>query len=1099
MGSGLLPSHIEHTVPDVASFFKRVLIDLPGGLLGSVELFEALRNVVMNFERDPELPESDFASLKAKMIALAISSVASDYRLYLIQAVLGLVSYLGHEAEKFQAENSSADEEQAPSELMNYRSLGVVLGPLLLGNLTDRALHGNGDSHNGLLRTSLEMDSAKKFRKHKRKRSDVKLDQSATLAAFVDRANRTAVVMQQLLLLWPEVVKQLLNINGTASSSLNSGSMRRLKRRPSHSGSRLRLKTSEEEMKFLDILRGRTLPEELRGAVRMKSNIRMTSHSPMSRGAIGPSEDDSPPDTWLPAASEELSTPNSGHSRMAERAARDNEVAVNAELQSVEGTNLSNTDENGLRNRTLSDLAMEKMAMGTILPPLQIKPSPSSSRKGFLRLVDPVTETPRKTKNSSSSSKTPETALRDAPIAGQNHESDESLLQISMRKPLPPIGDAQRAELSFSASEGTALDPPLKPFARNERPNSPRHNTSSTRSSDTSFSSRKAHPSAERTILPFRQSGQWPSSPTKQTDEKATFPPRQSSLPMEKHLPLKPIETYATLDEYNAKADTYMSPPAFNVLPKTSEAHAEHIKAADDDLRPNNVKVLAQKFAEASRAMRKSHQQAKETAIPKIYAIVNSLPSPKDPMLGLDDPFLSTESKNVSKESLIPRPVREVGRSRDSRSLSPPKRAAPKIPAPKRQSALATATDRDAEIVQNDTIPNPLATPKSGKDEAYDELITNSNGVGFSKQPLTQLLDVSHHQRSAESLRRLRTYLEDSPPENRLIHNRSISFAEPISTSRPESPSFNATTYSKTSSARSNNYLNASDALKPLERHNSINATMYREICRLQRRLQQMGEEKEAKDRRIEALEEVQGGNPVATGIKSKGSFGKGSLHDEVRKAKRELDVWKTRAELAERRLSGLKQLAGRSWESDTVDPVYMGPAEGREVDQKMDDEEEMDRVKSMQGDKRDSWNMTAFRPDSQPARINQWQGQDMGSDIQKLQRESPDVWRRRVVIAESQLAENTSLKERELHGESARKTPSPLTAKVYVAVERENGQREEGACDWRATNGRNRDIAEGGHSNDEQVTGRRTSRTEKRRRSADESSHFTSPFNGFG
>ena len=34
------------------------------------------------------------AKLRAKMVPLAISSVASDYRLYLIQTVLGLVSYL---------------------------------------------------------------------------------------------------------------------------------------------------------------------------------------------------------------------------------------------------------------------------------------------------------------------------------------------------------------------------------------------------------------------------------------------------------------------------------------------------------------------------------------------------------------------------------------------------------------------------------------------------------------------------------------------------------------------------------------------------------------------------------------------------------------------------------------------------------------------------------------------------------------------------------------------------------------------------------------------------------------------------------------------
>lgn len=1102
VGSGLLPSHIEHTVPDAASFFKRVLIDLPGGLLGSVELFEALRNVTTNFEYDPELSESDLVSLRAKMIALAISSVASDYRLYLIQAVLGLVSYLGNEADKLQAENASVDSDQAPSELMTYRSLGVVLGPLLLGNLTDSAIHGSGESHGGGPRTSLETDSAKKFRKHKRKHSDMKLDQSATLAAFVDRANRTAIVMQQLLLVWPDVVKQLRDINKTVNSSLKSGSKRRLKKMPSHAGSRLTMKTSEEDMRFLDILRGRTLPEEFRGAVRMKSNIRMTSRSPMSRGAIGPSEDDGSNNTWLPAASEEHGSPNPGHTRVAERAARDNEFAVTTKLRSVEGTNMSLADDIGLdvENRTHSDVAMEKMAMGTILPPLQIKPSPS--RKGFLRLVDPAVETPQRTQNSSSSSKTPETALRDAPPAEHSHESDESRLQISMGKPLPPIGDTQRAELSFSCPEGDVIDATSKPFAWNERPDPPRRNTSSRKSSRNSFSSRKPRQSAERTIFPSRQSGQWPSSPTKQTDEKAMFPPRQSSLTMEKHLALKPIETYSSLAEYKAKADTYMSPPKFNVSQKASEAQLDQIEVPDGGPRSNKVRFLAQRFAEASRAMRSSNERAKETAIPRIYAFVNSVPSPKSPMLGLDDPFFSAESNNVSKESLIPKPVHDVGRSRECRSLSPPKRAAPQIHTAKRNSGFGMITDRDAEIVQKNTISNPPASPSHGEGETYDEMIVNSNGIGFSKQPLTQLLDAYHHQRSAESLRRLRTYLQESPPEIRRVHNRTISFAElarPVSPSRPDSPSLNIYVNPKDSPTRSNSYLNASEALKPLERHASLNATMYAEICRLQRLLQQVGEEKEAKDRRIEALEEVQGGNPVAAGVKAKGSFGKGGLHNEVRKAKRELSLWKMRAELAERRLSGLKQLSDRSWESEMMYPGYTEPTERPEFVKQEDGEKQAGGVRDMQGDSPDSWKRRAIVAESRVAQINGWESADIKIDVQEVQEESPDFWKRRAIIAESQLAQVAPLMEEGPHSEMVCTTPSPLTAKVYVAVETESGEKKERTWDLRGSEDRSLNISEYSQSNSEKEAGRRTSPVEKSRGSDDGSSDFASPLNGFG
>ena len=1080
VGSGLLPSHIEHTVPDVASFFKRVLIDLPGGLLGSVELFEALRNITMDFEYDHDQSELELASLKAKMIALAISSVTSDYRLYLIQAVLGLVSYLGYEAQKLQAETSSADEDQAGSELMNYRSLGVVMGPLLLGNLNDRAVHGGGEGHSGDPRTPLETDSGKKFRKHKRKHSDLKLDQSATLAAFVDRANRTAIVMQQLLLMWPEVVKQLREISTTASSSLKSGSRRRLKKMPSRTGSRLTLKTSEEEMRFLDILRGRTLPEEFRGAVRMKSAIRVTSRSPMSRGAIDPSGGEHANDNCAAAPIEDHLSPNSGHTKIAERAAQDDEFAVSSKLQFLEETKPLLTDEVslGAKNRTLSDLAMDKMAMGTILPPLEIKCSPSS-HKEYLHLVDPTIETPGNNQKSGSSSETPQTALRDAPLMEHSCESEQSQLQISMRKPLPPIGDAQRAELSYLTSEDMVLEPPSRPFARHERPASPQRTNSSSISSSNSFSSRQARRSAERALFFQRQSGQFRSSPTKQRDDQAMFPPRESSLPTEQHLSLKPIEAYNTMAEYKAKADKYMPPPRFNVSRKASEVRTER---SDVPPKPNNVKAIVQRYTEASRATRKNNEQPNETAIPRVYAFVNSLPSPKSPMLGIDDPFVSAESNNVSRESLIPKPIRDVGRTRESRSLSPPKRAVPKVHTPNRRSPFYIAYDRAAEIRQDNATVNASAVPDIGEGQTYDEMNVKSNESGFSKRPSTQRLDAYHHQRSIEALSR-RTSLQEPPNESHPLHNRAISFMElprPISPSRPDSPSLNVYNNAKKSSPRSNNYLNASDALKPLERHGSINATMYREICHLRRRLQQVGEEKEAKDRRIEALEEVQGVNPVAAGVKTQGSFGKGGLHNEVRNARRELRLWKLRAIMAERRLSGLKPLSDQSWLNETVYAENTGAIERTDFVNEQDSEKDTNNVENVQGHSPDSWKRRAIVVESQLARSSKRESPNKEFDVHERHRDTPDFWKSRAIIAETQLGQNAPLTGKGQHSETVRTVPSPTTAKVHVAVETENGEEKVGFWDWRGVEGRSSDNGDYSLTKDEKEAERRLGGSEE-------------------
>ena len=1098
VGSGLLPSYIEHTVPDVASFFKKVLIDLPGGLLGSVELFEALRNITMNVEHDHDLSELELASLKAKMIALAISSVTSDYRLYLIQAVLGLVSYLGHEAQKVQAETSSADEDQPASELMNYRSLGVVMGPLLLGNLTDRAVHGGPEGHGGDPRTPLEPDSGKKFRKHKRKHSDLKLDQNATLAASVDRANRTAVVMQQLLSLWPKVVKQLRDISTTASSSLKSGSRTRLKM-PSHTGSRLTLKTSEEEMRFLDILRGRTLPEEFHGGVRMKSAIRVTSRSPMSRGAISSSGGEHANDNCAAAPAEDHPSPHSDHTRIAERAAQDNELAVSSNLQFIEETKPLLTDEValGAENRTLSDLAMDKMAMGTILPPLRIKRS-FSSHNEHLHLADPTTETPSANRKSGSSSETPQTALRDAPLMGHSGESEQSQLQISMRKPLPPIGDAQKAELSSLTSEDIVLEPPSRPFARHECPTSTQRNNSSSNSSSNSCPSRRARPSGERAIFFQNQSGQFRSPPAKQMDDQAMFPPRQSSLPTEQHPSLKPIEDYSTLAEYKAKADTYMSPPRFNVSRRASEVRTE---GGDVPPKPSNVKALAQRFTDASRAMRKNNEQPNETAITRIYAFVNSLPSPKSPMLGIEDPFVSAESSNLSKESLIPKPVRDVGRTRESKSLSPPKRAAPKVHSPSRRSAFGIFTDSDAEIVQNNGTVNASAVPHSGEGQIYDELDIKSNVNGFSKRPSTLHLDAYHHQRSTESLRR-RTSSQEPPNEHHPHHNRVISFAElvrPISPSRPDSPSLNVYNNARKSSPRSNSYLNASDALKPLERHGSINATMYREICRLQRLLQQMGEEKEAKDRRIEALEEVQGVNPVAAGVKTRGSFGKGGLHNEVRKAKRETSLWKMRAELAEGRLSGLKQLSDQSWGNETG---YANDTEAKERTESVneqDGENDTNYAQNSQGHDTDSWKERAIMAERKLSQIGKRESPSKEFDVYERHRDSPNSWKRQAIIAETQSGQNAPLAGKGQRSETVRTIPSLNTAKVHVAVETEDGEEEVGFWDWRGAEGRSSDNGDDSLTVDEKQAERRPGPVTRGRGSDDASSDFASTLNGFG
>lgn len=216
IGLGLLPTHIDYTIHDVASVFKKLISDLPGGLLGSLVLFKALRNIENHFYADPELSESKQIQVKARLIALAIFCVESTHRVSLICAVLGLVSLVGQAAEKA-AISARGNKNQMPSELMGYKALAVVFAPLLLGDLNEQFnLHGR-DERGGLL--TLPESPQKSVKKEKEKKKEKKnakmnnkLEQSPEMIAKYERLDVTIRVMQMLITLWQDVVTQLRSI-----------------------------------------------------------------------------------------------------------------------------------------------------------------------------------------------------------------------------------------------------------------------------------------------------------------------------------------------------------------------------------------------------------------------------------------------------------------------------------------------------------------------------------------------------------------------------------------------------------------------------------------------------------------------------------------------------------------------------------------------------------------------------------------------------------------------------------------------------------------------------------------------------------------------
>lgn len=132
-----LPEHLQYEVHDVASVFKRFLAGLPGGILqGSTNLFEALIAIQSYLNSDPEWTRTKQSKLRARLIALAIGSVRSKLQRELMCTVFGLLCMIGRAAELAPRE----DDRGRPlptTGLMGYGALGVIFGPLLLGETLD--------------------------------------------------------------------------------------------------------------------------------------------------------------------------------------------------------------------------------------------------------------------------------------------------------------------------------------------------------------------------------------------------------------------------------------------------------------------------------------------------------------------------------------------------------------------------------------------------------------------------------------------------------------------------------------------------------------------------------------------------------------------------------------------------------------------------------------------------------------------------------------------------------------------------------------------------------------------------------------------------
>ncbi|KAL6897524.1 hypothetical protein GGI43DRAFT_423922 [Trichoderma evansii] len=210
-----LPTHIPYTIHDVASTFKRFLSFMPGGVLGSLTLFETFVEIHSKLGGPSEPSNTDRAKVRARFIALAIGRIESQFQRHMLCAVFGLLNMIGRIAELSPKEHCDGQSPPANHYLMDYSALGICFGPLLVGNPCEHNTMKPATSISALLPFSLSP------RRHRRQMQKMAKEPKAGLSD-VKNFMTAASVAEMLITHWRDVVQEMNNLNTPARRDLSS-------------------------------------------------------------------------------------------------------------------------------------------------------------------------------------------------------------------------------------------------------------------------------------------------------------------------------------------------------------------------------------------------------------------------------------------------------------------------------------------------------------------------------------------------------------------------------------------------------------------------------------------------------------------------------------------------------------------------------------------------------------------------------------------------------------------------------------------------------------------------------------------------------------
>lgn len=165
---------------------------------------------------DPEFSRTKQSKIRARLIALAIGTLRSQFQRELICAVFGLLCLLGRAAETAPRE----DEIGRPlptADLMGYSALGIVFGPLLVGDMLGSYAVKLADPGSGLFIVPRSPPSSKS-QKGRKKSKEVKEDSSQSPFLDVDKIHVANNITEMLITNWRDIVRQMRSLDASMGS-----------------------------------------------------------------------------------------------------------------------------------------------------------------------------------------------------------------------------------------------------------------------------------------------------------------------------------------------------------------------------------------------------------------------------------------------------------------------------------------------------------------------------------------------------------------------------------------------------------------------------------------------------------------------------------------------------------------------------------------------------------------------------------------------------------------------------------------------------------------------------------------------------------------